>query len=101
MAAYCRVDGLKAICGLTAYSLRSASDPMLGSEYGKTLPFTLLSMAMTILYFSKTVHWCILHSTQSNCYSAKVQTFFLSSSPIQSRASRHNNSKIYGAIWQH
>jgi len=32
---------------------------------------------MTILSFSKTVHWCILHSTQSNCCSAKL-SFLLS-----------------------
>ena len=32
---------------------------------------------MTILSFSKTVHWCILRSTQSNCCSAKLSTSFL------------------------
>jgi len=32
---------------------------------------------ITILSFSKTVHMCILHSTQSNCCSAKLSTFFL------------------------
>ena len=32
---------------------------------------------ITILYFSKTVHRCILHSTQSNCCSAKLSTSFL------------------------
>jgi len=33
----------------------------------------------TILSFSKAVHQCILHSTQSNCCSAKLSTSFLPS----------------------
>jgi len=32
---------------------------------------------MTILSFSKTVHRCILHSTQSSCCSEKPSTSFL------------------------
>jgi len=35
-----------------------------------------------ILSFSSTVHWCLLHSTQSNCYSAKhPSSFFLGNGP--------------------
>jgi len=30
-------------------------------------------------FFSKTAHWCISHSTQSNCCSAKLSTSFLPS----------------------
>jgi len=33
---------------------------------------------MAILSFSNTVHWCLLHSTQSNWYSAKHPSIFLS-----------------------
>jgi len=32
---------------------------------------------MTILSFNKTVHRCIVHSTQSNCCNAKLSTSFL------------------------
>jgi len=32
---------------------------------------------ITILSFSKTVHRCILHSTQSDCCSAKLWSSFL------------------------
>jgi len=32
---------------------------------------------LTILSFNKTLHWCILRSTQSNCCSARLLTFFL------------------------
>jgi len=38
---------------------------------------------MTILSFSKTVYWLVVHSTQSNCRSAKLSTsFLLSYDPI-------------------
>jgi len=33
---------------------------------------------MATLSFSNTVHWCLLHSTQSNCCSAKHSSSFLS-----------------------
>jgi len=40
-------------------------------------------LLMAILSFSKTAHWHILYSTQSNCYIAKLPTFFfLSCSPV-------------------
>jgi len=36
-------DSLHVTCGLTAYTQGSAPGPTLGNEYGKTLPFTLVS----------------------------------------------------------
>jgi len=39
-------DSLHVTCGLTACTPESAPDPMLGKEYGKTLPFTLPSAIM-------------------------------------------------------
>jgi len=38
MAAYCRADGLKVTCGLTASTPELAPEPMLDNEYGRTLP---------------------------------------------------------------
>jgi len=39
----------------------------------------IIASFITILSSSKTVHWCILHSTQSNCCSAKLSTSLLKS----------------------
>jgi len=49
-----------------------------GTSYhlNKTLD-AINTLLMTILSVSKTVHWCVLHSTQSNCCSAKLSTSFI------------------------
>ena len=49
MAAYRRVDGL-VTCGLTAYIPGSALGPMLGNEYGRTLPFVPDSLYLTVSF---------------------------------------------------
>jgi len=41
-----RRDSLHVTCRLTACTLGSAPGPMLGNEYGKTLPFLLKSQGM-------------------------------------------------------
>ena len=43
MAAYRRVDDLTVTCRLTACTPGSAPGPTLGIEYGKPLPFLVLS----------------------------------------------------------
>jgi len=43
-------DGwLKVTCGLTACTLGSATDPTLGNEYGRTLPFYLQDLTTWLL----------------------------------------------------
>ena len=42
-------DSLHVTCGLTVCTPGSAPGPMLGNEYGKTLPFTFLVCSRTLL----------------------------------------------------
>jgi len=52
-------------------------DSIGGISYYLNIYLMLWSMSlMVILSFSNTVHWCLLHSTQSNCYSAKHPSSF-------------------------
>jgi len=57
-------DSLHVTCGLTACTPGSAPGPMLGNEYGKTLPFIVLCRR-----HSKTAACCCgLHSLPSRCW---------------------------------
>ena len=45
-------DSLHVTYGLTACTPGSAPGPTLGNEYGKTLPFTFISVYFTFLHFT-------------------------------------------------
>jgi len=46
-------------------------DTIAGISYYQQTLDAIIASFITILSFSTTVHWCILHWTQSNCCSAR------------------------------
>jgi len=73
---------------------------MLG--YLTILTNVINAQLMTILSFNKTMHRCILHSTQSNCYSAKLSTsFLLRYASITVQSFNSTDYEIQGVIQQH